>query len=124
MGKMCDRLLANKKISESECVIMEDTKSAENNRSRLQTAKKNVKTEQGNAKDVQKDAKKNFTKDITLWKGKHFEAFKKDWDTLNGNYNYWIRRSGWGDDGSINGVIDKMDHEIGTITAWLDSLFN
>ena len=103
---------------------MEDTKSAENNRSRLTTAKKNVKKEQSNAKSVQKDAKKNFTKDITLWKGKNFEQFKKDWSTLNGDYSYWISRSGWSDDGSINGVIDKMDYEIGTITAWLDALFN
>ena len=103
---------------------MEDTKSAENNRSRLTTAKKNVKKEQSNAKSVQKDAKKNFTKDITLWKGKHFDDFKKDWDTLNSKYGDWISKWGWGDDGSINGVIDEMDHKIGSITAWLDSFFN
>lgn len=103
---------------------MSDQSKAENDKSRLKTAKGKVKTEQSNAESERKAAKTNFTKDITLWKGKHFDDFKKDWDTLNSKYGDWISKWGWGDDGSINGVIDKMDHKIGSITAWLDSFFN
>ena len=113
-----------KKMAESECVIMSDTSKAENDRSRLKTAKSRVKTEQSNAKSEHKDAKKNFTKDIDYWRGTHFEEFKRDWDTLNDKYDDWISKWGWGDVGSINGVIDKIDHEIGSITAWIDSFFN
>jgi hypothetical protein len=106
-------------------MFMATVTSVQNSEARLKKARKAVKTQESNASTERSNAKKNFGgSNVKHWKGTHYDTFERDRDSLYGKYNDWISKWGWGDDGSINGVVDKIDHEIGSLESWLDSFFN
>ena len=96
--------------------------------STLKAAYRNVKAEQSNAKAERKTVDNAFDK-IKKWKGGVY-SFVKEQD-LKGKYDDWIWKWGWSDDGSINGVMDRLNSEIGSkegllasIIAEIENLFN
>ena len=90
---------------------------------RLTEARDSIKPLQTQADEERKSAKTNFENNVKYWKGKAFDKFKEERDTLNTYYNSWIRKGG-SNDGSINGTMDHMNDCIGTFGAWIDSQFN
>lgn len=105
---------------------MADISSAEREKSRLKTAIRKVKAEEKNARSLKNDWNNNL-KEVSTWKGTNFDTFKLRKNRLDKYLNDWIDVkgwNGWGDDGSINGVIDKMDQEIGSLSSWIDSFLN
>lgn len=105
---------------------MADVSSAEREKSRLETAIRKVKTEEKNARSLKNDWNNNL-KEVSKWKGSNFDKFERLRKNLDKHLDNWIDVkgwNGWGDDGSINGVIDKMDQEIGSLSSWIDSFLN
>lgn len=94
----------------------------ESDKTALKAARYRVGEEYTKAKAERKNARDNLK--IDHWKGNRFDDFKKDRSKLDDLYSDWNSKFGWGDDGSINGVMDKLDHEVATIGSYLDSIFN
>ena len=117
--------------SERECIVMAKTEAQLNReKQRLATARDGIKPLQTQADEERKSAKTNFETNVQYWKGKAFDKFKEERDTLNTNYNNWIRK-GSANDGSINGAMDQINNRISAIGnlidqlgSWWDSLFN
>lgn len=105
---------------------MADKSAAEREKSRLEDAVKKVKEQERSARSLKRDWNNNVDC-VKKWKGTNFDKYNKMKKNLDGYLNDWIDIKGWGgwgDDGSINGVVDKMDQEIGSLASWLDSLVN
>lgn len=96
----------------------------QNNQDALRTAKSNVKNQQSYAKTERTSTKSQINSGMSGWKGDKKNTFSKDYEILKKYYDNWISKWGWGDDGSINGVIDKIDQEIGDLESLWDSLWN
>ena len=97
---------------------------------RLVNARDGIKPLQTQADTERQSARTNFETNVKFWKGKAFDKFKEERDTLNTYYNDWIRK-GSANDGSINGAMDQINNRISSIGnildqfgSWWDSLFN
>lgn len=101
---------------------MADQSTLESNKSRLEKARKSLKEYQSDAKDLQSGYKKALGR-VKNWEGSNYKTIVKDVN-MEDKMKKWISKWGFSDDGSINGVIDRVDEEIGTIGSLLDSLFN
>ena len=101
---------------------MADQSTLESNKSRLEKARKSLKEYQSDAKDLQSGYKKALA-GVKNWEGSNYKTIVKDVN-MEDKMKKWISKWGFSDDGSINGVIDRVDEEIGTIGSLLDSLFN
>ena len=98
---------------------MADQYQLEDEIGRLKAAKSNISNEQSYAKSERTKVENGFSR-IRNWKGSTFRAVQ-DID-LKGKYNDWIWKWGWSDDGSINGVLDRINSEIGNKKGILDSI--
>ena len=101
---------------------MADQSTLESNKSRLEKALKSLKEYQGDAKAL-RSGYKSALSGVKNWEGSNYKTIVKD-ANMDQEFKDWISKWGFSDDGSINGVIDRVDMEIGTILSLLDSLFN
>jgi len=87
--------------------------------SRLETARSKVKTEQGYA-ERERDKVNSAYSGVRKWKGAVWDEIRST--DVQGGYNEWIWRWGWHDDGSINGVADRLNDEIGKRKGLLERI--
>ena len=87
---------------------------------RLEKALRNVEAEQGYAKREREKVKSTFS-GVRKWKGSVWDSVKNL--DVQGAYDSWIWRWGWSDDGSINGVADRLNDEIGEREGLLEQIW-
>ena len=86
---------------------------------RLETAYNRVLTEEAIAKQEERKIKSAF-KGIKKWKGNVYQKIKDN--DLKEKYSSWIWQFGFRDDGSIDGVADRLNKEIGQKEGLLESI--